>query len=123
MTSLHEHKRNLRIKRAQRVRKRLRGNEQKPRLCVVKSNKHIEVQIIDDVTGTTLGSISTRAKEFRGTEFGRRCKAAAKKLGEKIAEIALQKNIKEAIFDRGFHKYHGVLAELADAARGSGLKC
>jgi large subunit ribosomal protein L18 len=123
MKTLQKQKKVLRIKRAMRVRKRLKGNSIKPRLCVVKSNKHIEVQLIDDETGFTLGAISTKSKEFRTTEFNSRNKASAKVLGEKIAEIAQQKNIKEAIFDRGFHKYHGILAELADAARGSGLKC
>lgn len=123
MKTLQKQKKNLRVKRAMRVRKRLKGNSIKPRLCVVKSNKHIEVQLIDDETGITLGAISTKSKEFRNSESNGRNKKSAKKLGERIAEIALLKNIKEAVFDRGFHKYHGILAELADAARGSGLKC
>jgi large subunit ribosomal protein L18 len=111
-----------RIKRAYRVRKRLRGTSLKPRLSVHKSNKHIQVQIIDDETGITLGSTSTFAKEFRDSEFGSKNKASAKKLGEKIAEIAKEKNIKEVVFDRGPFKYHGIFAELADAARSAGLK-
>jgi large subunit ribosomal protein L18 len=90
---------------------------------VIKSNKHIEVQLIDDQNGLTLASASTRSKDLRGTDLGKKSKTSAKKIGEKLAELALQKNIKEAIFDRGSHKYHGVLAELADAVRGSGLKC
>lgn len=109
-------------KRALRVRKTLRGCQQKPRLSVVKSNKHIQVQIIDDEAGVTLGGTATFAKEFANTEFGKKSKAAAKKLGEKIAEIAKEKNIKEVVFDRGPFKYHGVLAELADAARAAGLQ-
>jgi large subunit ribosomal protein L18 len=112
----------LRVKRAVRVRKWLRGSAVKPRMCVVKSNKHIQVQLIDDETGFTLGGISTCAKEFQNTDFARRNKASAKKLGERIAEIAKSKNIKEVIFDRGPFKYHGVLAELANAARAGGLQ-
>lgn len=115
-------KQKLRHKRALRVRKSLRGSASKPRLCVVKSNNHIQVQLTDDVTGTTLGTTSTFAKEFRDTEFGRKNKASARKLGERIAEIAKEKNIKEVIFDRGPFKYHGILAELADAARAGGLQ-
>lgn len=112
----------LRDKRAMRNRKHLRGCAEKPRMCVVKSNKHIQVQLIDDEAGQTLGAISTCAKEFQKTEFCRRNKNSAKKLGERIAEIAKKQKIKEVIFDRGPFKYHGVLAELADAARNGGLQ-
>ncbi len=111
-----------RVKRAVRVRKHLRGNGDKPRMCVVKSNKHIQVQIIDDEKGITLGSISTNSTEFKGTEYSKKNKSSAKKLGERIAEIAKEKNIKEIVFDRGPFKYHGILAELADAARNAGLQ-
>jgi large subunit ribosomal protein L18 len=91
-------------------------------MCVVKSNKHIQVQLIDDEAGNTLTSISTTAKEFAGTPYEKRNKTAAKKLGERIAELAKEKNLTEVIFDRGRFKYHGILAELADAARAGGLK-
>lgn len=112
----------LRGKRALRVRKHLRGTGVKPRLCVVKSNSHIQAQLIDDETGRTLGGTATFAKEFRNTEFNRKNKASARKLGEQIAEIAKSKNIKEVVFDRGPFKYHGILAELANAARAGGLQ-
>lgn len=112
----------LRQKRAMRVRKGLRGNAQKPRLCAVKSNCHIQVQLIDDEAGKTLAGVATFAKEFRGTPFCKKNKASAKRLGEHIAEQALKLGIKEVIFDRGPFKYHGVLAELADAARSAGLQ-
>ena len=112
----------LRQKRAQRVRKHLRGTSTKPRLSVVKSNCHIQAQLIDDETGMTIVGISTFAKEFRNTEFNRKNKASARKIGEQIAEVAKSKNIKEVVFDRGPSKYHGVLAELADAARAGGLQ-
>lgn len=112
----------LRTKRAMRVRKHLRGTADKPRLCVIKSNKHIQVQLIDDETGSTLGNSGTNAKEFRNTDFSKKNKASARKLGERIAEIAKEKNIREVIFDRGPFKYHGILAELATAAREGGLQ-
>lgn len=115
-------KQELRNKRSLRVRKHLHGTATKPRLCVVKSNKHIEAQLINDEVGQTLGAVTTNAKEFRNTEFGRKNKAAARKLGETLATIAKEKNITEVVFDRGQFKYHGVLAELADAARAGGLK-
>ncbi len=112
----------LRRKRALRVRKHLRGTNKRPRLCVIKSNQHIQVQLIDDETGATLGGTATFAKEFRHTEFGKKNKASARKLGEHIAEIAKSKNVKEVVFDRGPFKYHGILAELAHAARAGGLQ-
>lgn len=112
----------LRVKRSLRVRKHLKGTSVKPRLCVVKSNCHIQAQLIDDETGKTLGGTATFAKEFRKTEFNRKNKASARKLGEHIAEIAKSKNIKEVVFDRGPFKYHGILAELANAARAGGLQ-
>lgn len=112
----------LRSKRAMRVRKHLRGTSTKPRLCVVKTNCHIQAQLIDDETGKTLGGTATFAKEFRETEFNRKSKASARKLGEQIAEIAKSKNIKEVVFDRGPFRYHGILAELANAARAGGLQ-
>lgn len=112
----------LREKRALRVRKHLRGTSMKPRLCVVKSNSHIQAQLIDDESGHTLGGTATFAQEFRNTEFNKKNKASARKLGEQIAEIAKSKNIKEVVFDRGPFKYHGILAELADGARAGGLQ-
>lgn len=112
----------LREKRTLRVRKHLKGTSLKPRLCVVKSNKHIQAQLIDDETGKTLGSTATFAKEFRDTEFGKKNKASARKLGERIAQIAKEQSIKDIVFDRGPFKYHGILSELANAAREAGLQ-
>lgn len=122
MESSNKKNNNKREKRALRVRRKLHGTSARPRLCVVKSNKHISVQLIDDDTHTTLGSASTFSNQFRETEFCKKNKASAAKLGEAIAEIAKAKNIKEVIFDRGEHKYHGVLAELANSARNAGLQ-
>lgn len=115
-------KQKRRKNRAHRVRKRCQGTELKPRLCVVKTNNHIQAQLINDEKGITLGSTSTFSKEFRNTEFNRRNKVSARKIGERIAEIAKEHNVQEVSFDRGCYKYHGVLAEVADAARGAGLK-
>lgn len=109
-------------RRAVRVRKRLKGTSLKPRLSINKSNKHIQVQLIDDDSGVTLGQTATFSKEFRGTQYSKKCKSTAKVLGEKIAEIAKGMNIKEVVFDRGRFKYHGILAELADSARSAGLQ-
>lgn len=115
-------KQEIRLKRAMRVRKKLRGTSAKPRLCVVKSNKHIQVQLIDDEAGKTLGTAATFAKEYCNTEFSKKNKASAAKLGEKIAEIAKGQNVTEVVFDRGPFKYHGILAALADSARAAGLQ-
>lgn len=112
----------VREKRAMRVRRKLRGNHEIPRMSVFKSNQHIAVQLIDDETGRTLGSASTFDKDFKGTQFAKKNKVSAKKLGEKIADVAKKHNIHEVIFDRGPFKYHGILAELANGARESGLK-
>ncbi|CDR33068.1 50S ribosomal protein L18 [Criblamydia sequanensis] len=111
-----------RLKRAIRVRKHLRGTSVKPRLSVIKSNKHLQVQLIDDDAGKTLCSMSTLNAEFKGTDLGKKSKAAAAKMGEIIADKAISLNIREVIFDRGPSKYHGILAELADAARNRGLQ-
>jgi large subunit ribosomal protein L18 len=108
--------------RALRVRKKLRGTSLKPRLSVNKTNCHVQVQLIDDEAGITLAGLATNSKEFRDTEFNKKNKASARKLGERIAELAIEKNIKEVVFDRGSFKYTGILAELADAARTAGLK-
>lgn len=112
----------LRRKRVLRVRRHLRGTATKPRMCVVKTNLHLEVQVIDDERGVTLASVTTRDKEFRGTEFCKKNKNTAAKLGEVIAQKAKDKGITMVVFDRGYAKYHGILASLADAARKNGLK-
>ena len=109
-------------KRAIRVRNKVRGTKEKPRLSVVKTNKHIIVQLIDDVDGKTLASANSNAKEFRGTEFSKKNKNSAKALGENIAKKAKEQNIASVIFDRGPFKYHGILAAVADAARSQGLQ-
>lgn len=109
------------VRRAQRVRKHLRGSAQKPRLSVMKSNLHIAVQLIDDENSVTLASAGTMMKELKSQKLGR-TKEAAKIVGTKIAELAKGMNITQAVFDRGSYKYHGLIAELANAARAGGLQ-
>ena len=108
-----------RLKRHKRVRAKLSGTADRPRLCVYRSNAHISAQVIDDVAGVTLVSASTHEKEFEG-HCGN--KAAAKRVGALIAERAAAKGITEVVFDRGGYLYHGRVSELADGAREGGLK-
>ena len=108
-----------RLKRHRRVRRKISGTAQRPRLNVFRSNKHIYAQLIDDVNGVTLASASTMDKGFEGNGGN---KEAARKVGQAIAKAAAEKNIEEAVFDRGGHLYHGRVKELADGARESGLK-
>lgn len=110
-----------RMKRAIATRKALRGTAEKPRLSVMKSNLHIAAQLIDDEKGVTLASASTHMKKFQSQTLGSN-KAAAKIIGTELGERAKEKNITTVVFDRGHHQYHGVVAELADAARAAGLK-
>lgn len=111
-----------RQKRSWRVRKTLSGSQARPRLSVHKSNSNIQAQLIDDERGVTLGSIATFSKQFDGTPFAKKSKAAARELGSQIANMAKALEIEEVIFDRGPFKYHGILQELADAARAGGLR-
>jgi large subunit ribosomal protein L18 len=110
-----------RLKRAVRIRKNVRGSAEKPRMSVLKSNQHIAVQIIDDEKGVTVVSLSTTMKEFRDKKV-KKSKETAKQIGSKIAELAKAKQINAVVFDRGRYKYHGLIAELANAAREGGLQ-
>ena len=108
-----------RIKRHKRVRAKISGTPECPRLCVFRSAKHIYAQVIDDVNGVTLVSASTMDKDF-GAYGGN--KEAASKVGKTIAERALAKNIETVVFDRGGFIYTGRVKELAEGAREGGLK-
>ena len=108
-----------RTRRHIRVRRKISGTAQRPRLCVYRSNSNIYAQIIDDVAGNTLVQASTLDKEIK-TKYAN--KAAAKEVGTLIAKRAAEKNIKSVVFDRGGYIYHGVVKELAEAAREGGLK-
>ena len=102
-----------------RVRRKVSGTSECPRLCVYRSNKNLFVQIIDDVKQTTLVSASTLDKEVKTKHAN---KEAAKEVGALIAKRALEKNIKTVVYDRGGYIYHGVVKELAEAAREAGLE-
>ncbi len=108
-----------RMKRHSRVRGKISGTAERPRLSVFRSENHIYAQVIDDVAGNTLVSASTVEKAFEGN--GSNCEAA-KKVGAMVAERALQKGIEEVVFDRGGYIYHGRVQALADGAREAGLK-
>lgn len=122
MESSQKHITKVRKKRVFRIRKKLRGDQNKPRLCVIKTNKNIHVQLIDDENSVTVASTSTLSKEFRTTEYNKRNQGSAKQLGLKIAELAKQKDISRVVLDRSGFKYHGVIAALADGAREGGLE-
>ena len=107
-----------RARRHARVRTKISGTAERPRLCVYRSNTNLYVQVIDDVAGNTLVSASTLDKEVK-TKYAN--KEAAKEVGALIAKRALEKNIKDVVFDRGGYIYHGVGKELAEAARNGGL--
>ena len=108
-----------RVKRHLRVRKKISGTTERPRLAVYRSEKNIYAQIIDDINGTTLVSASSLDKEFNGLGSN---KEAAKVVGETIAKRAIEKGIKEVVFDRGGYVYHGRIQNLAEGAREAGLQ-
>lgn len=111
-----------RWRRKNRVRKKLRGTAERPRLCVHRSNKHLYCQVINDEAGKTLASASTRDKDLRDQiNNGGNCDAA-KVIGTAIAERARAAGVNTVKLDRGRFKYHGRVAELADAAREGGLE-
>jgi len=117
-----ETRREKRLIRHARVRKRLSGTPEKPRLCVFRSLNNISVQIIDDVNGHTLAAASTLDKEIKAQAAYGGNKDAAKLVGEAIGKKAVEKGISEVAFDRGGFLYHGRVKELADGAREAGLK-
>ncbi len=105
-----------RASRLMRVRKTLKGSATKPRLSVFKSNQHIYAQIIDDERGVTIAGYGTPSIKAR------KSKDSARQIGLMIAELAKKNNVTAVVFDRGCSKYHGVVAELAQAAREAGLQ-
>ena len=116
-------KREARLRRQRRIKKKIRGTSERPRLCVYRSLNHIYAQIIEDTTGRTLASASSVSKNIAplvGKDGGN--KKGAVIVGEAIAKIALSKGIKKVVFDRNGFLYHGRVKELAEAARKSGLE-
>ena len=112
-------RRKERERRHLRVRKKISGTAETPRLCVFRSNNNVYAQIIDDEKQTTLVSASTLDKEVKTKKSN---KEAAKEVGALIAKRAMEKNITNVVYDRGGYIYHGVVKELAEAAREAGLK-
>ena len=108
-----------RLRRHARVRGKISGTPERPRLAVYRSNKNISAQLIDDVNGVTLAAASSAEKAFEGLGSN---KEAAKKVGAMIAERAKAKGIETVVFDRGGYIYHGRVSELAAGAREAGLK-
>lgn len=116
-------KRNIRRKkRALRIRKEVRGTSKKPRLSVFRSNKHLLAQLIDDEKQTTLIGVGTLSKDLQQGAFSKKSREAAKEIGKRIAQEAKKNKIETIVFDRGAYKYHGIIEELAKAARLEGLK-
>lgn len=111
----------IRVKRHYRVRNKVAGTAERPRLNVFRSARHIYCQIIDDVAGNTLVSASTMDAEVKAALSGKSKKEAAKLVGETAAKRALNAGIKEVVFDRGGYLYTGRVAELAAGARSGGL--
>jgi large subunit ribosomal protein L18 len=103
-----------------RLRKKVSGTEQRPRLVVKRSSRHIAVQVIDDLAGHTLASASTLVADVRAVDGDKKAKAA--KVGELVAARAKNAGISAVVFDRGGNAYHGRIAALADAAREAGLE-
>jgi len=111
-----------RSRRRNRIRKKVMGTAERPRLCVYRSNTNIYAQLIDDMEGRTLASASTMDKELKaGVKSGGNIDAA-KKVGEAVAKRAMEKGVSSVVFDRGGYIYHGRIKALADAAREAGLK-
>ena len=111
-----------RVKKHDRIRNRFSGTAERPRLAVFRSNNHMYAQIIDDTVGNTLVAASTLDKDVKDKLEKTNNVEAAKLLGTVVAKKALDKGIKEVVFDRGGFIYHGKVAALADAAREAGLQ-
>ncbi len=120
MSDSAKQKRDARIRRHRRVRKQVRGTDQRPRLAVFRSNRHISAQIIDDVSGRTIASAST-VEATVGAD-GTSNIPAATEVGRLLAERAKAAGVDKVVFDRGGFLYHGRVAAVADAAREAGLE-
>ena len=117
-----ERKREGHLRRQNRVRKKIKGSSERPRLNIYRSNKHIYAQVIEDVTGKTLVAASTISKEFKDKIKSLKKTEVAKKIGEYVAIKAINKGIDKVVFDRAGFLYHGRVKAVADGAREAGLK-
>ena len=120
MTISTKKKQTARVRRHYRVRKKVRGTPERPRLAVFRSAKHIVAQVIDDVNGRTIAAASTHEKDLRGGPTGN--KEAAATVGRLVGERATAAGVTKVVYDRGGFLYHGRVAALADAAREAGLE-
>jgi large subunit ribosomal protein L18 len=119
MSSNAQHKRESRQRRHRRVRKKVHGTAERPRLAIFRSNRHLTAQVIDDLAGHTLAAASTVEADLRTGATGN--VEAARTIGRLIAERAKEAGITTVVFDRGGFQYHGRVAAAADAAREAGL--
>ena len=115
-------KNTIRLRKHVRVRKKITGTAERPRLCIFRSAKHIYAQIIDDTNSTTLAAASTVDEALKGKFEHSGNKSAARDVGKLIGTKAIEKGIKQVVFDRGGYLYHGRIKELADGAREAGLE-
>ncbi|MCP4715570.1 MAG: 50S ribosomal protein L18 [Deltaproteobacteria bacterium] len=115
-------KQKKRLQRKKRIRKKVHGTNDCPRMSVYRSLKHFHVQLVDDEAQKTLLGVSTLCKELKGKIEKTGNIDAARKLGELVAEMALEKNIKHVVFDRNGFLYHGRVKALAESARAKGLQ-
>jgi large subunit ribosomal protein L18 len=127
MSDLHKkkvvEKRYRRERAHQRLRQRVTGTAERPRLAVYKSERYVYAQVIDDDLGRTLVAAASLEPELKGRLAGGGAnKSAAKAVGEALAQRAMEKGIKKVVFDRGGYRYHGKVKELAEAARAKGLE-
>jgi large subunit ribosomal protein L18 len=111
-----------RERRKLRIRQKISGTSEQPRLSVFRSSKHIYAQVVDDVSGSTVAHASTLSRDVRGEVAEASKSDAAKKVGQAIAKLLLAKGISKVVFDRNGYLYHGRIRALADAAREAGLK-
>jgi len=112
----------VRVRRARKVRSKIVGTGERPRLSVFRSIRYIYVQAIDDSSGTTIAEASSMSKDLKGTLEGLKKVDAAKEVGKLLAKRLSEKKINEAVFDRGRFLYHGRVKSLAEAVRESGIK-
>lgn len=111
-----------RERRKHRIRNKISGTGDRPRLSVFKSSRHIYAQVVNDVAGQTVAAASTLSRDLKGTLEGDKKTDAAKKVGALIAKICLEKKVDKVVFDRNGYLYHGRVKALADAAREAGLQ-
>ncbi len=117
--TIQKEQRRNRIKR--RIRSTIRGTAERPRLTIYKSNKHVDAQLVDDMLGVTLVGVSTKSDALENDLKDKSKSEAAGVVGEHLAEVAKEKGIDKAVFDRSGYRYHGIIKALAEGARKGGL--